>query len=96
MDRQTDLEAAHRRSIFHRAEILASGRCGCFDCLSIFAPAEIPQWTDADKAEAKWTALCPRCGIDAVLGDGLGYPITTDFLGQMHARWFEGDDEDDE
>lgn len=96
MDKVPDLEAAHRRSIFHRAEILASGRCGCFDCLAIFAPAEITDWTDTGKLEAEWTALCPRCGMDTVLGDGSGHPITEDFLSRMHAYWLEGDDEEDE
>ena len=96
MDKVPDLEAAHRRSIFHRAEILASGRCGCFDCLAIFTPAEITDWTDTGKPEAEWTALCPRCGMDTVLGDGSGHPITEDFLSRMHAYWLEGDDEENE
>ena len=90
------LEQAHRRSIFHRAELSASERCGCFDCLATFTPAEITGWTDTGKPEAEWTALCPRCGMATVLSDGSGHPITQDFLSRMHAHWLGGDDEEDE
>lgn len=96
MGKVNDLEIAHRRSIFHRAEIKASGRCGCFDCLSTFTPAEITDWADTGKPEAEWTALCPRCGMDTVIGDRSGHPITEDFLSQRHERWLEGDDEEEE
>jgi hypothetical protein len=74
---------AHRHSIRHRAEIEASDRCGCFYCLRIFGREQIEEWTDDDD-----TALCPHCGIDAVLGNASGYEISTPFLSQMHAAWF--------
>ena len=35
------------------------------------------------------TALCPRCGIDAVIGSESGYPVTKRFLERMQAQWFE-------
>src|SRR5262245_35069182 len=49
-----DVREAHKRSIRHRAEIIASNLCGCFYCLSTFAPSEIAEWTDDGD-----TALCP-------------------------------------
>lgn len=30
----------------------------------------------------------PRCGIDSVIGSAAGFPLTKEFLFQMHARWF--------
>jgi hypothetical protein len=78
-----DLERAHKRSIYHRAEILGSGLCGCFGCLETFEPRVIEEWTDKGD-----TALCPFCGIDSVIGDASGYPITEEFLTAMEARWF--------
>ena len=49
-----------------------------------FKPADILEWTDDDQ-----TALCPNCGIDSVIGDKSGYPVTDlDFLKQMHTYWF--------
>ncbi len=83
-DNCTDLEAAHRHSIYHRAEVEESTACGCFYCESIFPPQAIGRWID----EGPGTALCPHCGIDAVIGDKAGYPITPEFLAAMKAHWF--------
>jgi hypothetical protein len=38
--------AAHKHSSRHRTEVLASERCGCFYCLAIFDPSDIPDWVD--------------------------------------------------
>lgn len=59
--------------------------CGCFFCLKIFHPREITESVD-DYGIA--TALCPYCGIDSVIGESSGYPITREFLRKMHDRWF--------
>ncbi|SKU35589.1 Uncharacterised protein [Mycobacteroides abscessus subsp. bolletii] len=40
------------------------------------------EWTDYDDS-----ALCIKCGIDSVLAENSGDPITA-FLTRMHARWF--------
>ncbi|MBB2961679.1 cytoplasmic protein [Methylobacterium sp. R2-1] len=62
----------------------SSAACGCFYCLEVFAPDEIAEWIDEDA-----TALCPRCGIDAVIGDLSGYPAgSVTFLRAMHQEWF--------
>ncbi|WP_337867994.1 cytoplasmic protein [Meiothermus sp.] len=74
---------AHQHASRHRAEILQSEQCGCFYCLRIFPPSEIEEWIDEGQ-----TALCPYCGIDAVLGSASGAQITEDFLGQMRERYF--------
>src|SRR5215813_12731533 len=84
-----DVDQAHRHSIRHRREILASELCGCFYCLRTFAPDEIEDWTHDGKTEADHTALCPHCGIDSVIGSASGFPITAEFLGRMYTRWFE-------
>jgi hypothetical protein len=85
------LRSAHRHSIRHRAEIDASAACGCFYCEKIFAPAEILDWTDTDNPPSKRTALCPHCGIDSVIGDRSGFPISADFLSEMKKAWFGHD-----
>ena len=36
-----DIIRAHRHSIRHREEVLASERCGCFYCCAVFPPWEI-------------------------------------------------------
>ena len=54
--------------------------CGCFYCLRIFSPEEINKWLiskdDSNKCDQYGTAVCPYCGIDSVIGESSGYPIT--------------------
>ena len=78
---------AQRYSIHNMGKLIEDKKCGCFYCGSIFDPMEISEWTDAD------TALCPYCGIDAILGEYTGLPVALPFLTQMHEYWF-GDAED--
>lgn len=82
------LEAAHKHSIFHKNEISQSDLCGCFYCGGIFKPTEIIEWVDEDNPKGQ-TALCPICGIDAVIGDKSAFPITDkNFLNEMHFLYF--------
>jgi hypothetical protein len=76
------LIAAKVHASRHRDEVLASARCACFFCFRAFTPGEIKAWTD-DNA----TALCPGCGVDAVLGDAQG-TIADGFLRKMHQHYF--------
>ena len=80
---EAELDRAHGRCSQHREEVLASERAGCFFCLATFAPTEIADWCDGGQ-----TALCPRCGIDSVVGSESGFPITGEFLSAMKTRWF--------
>lgn len=65
--------------------------CGCFYCCGEFEPCEIREWVDEGEDGLGRTALCPRCGVDAVIGSASGYPITQEFLARMRASWFRGD-----
>jgi hypothetical protein len=56
--------------------------------LVIFPPADIDEWVDENEHGVGQTAICPRCGIDSVIGDASGYPVTVEFLSQMHRVWF--------
>ena len=87
---EPDHIGAHRHSIVHHDEVPRSERCGCFYCLAVFPPAEIEEWLQerlVDGREGR-TALCPHCGIDAVIGSASGYSITPEFLQRMHDYWF--------
>ena len=77
--------AAHKHSFQNRDELMVSAQCGCFYCGAIFAPSAVVEWVN-DKGGQ--TALCPKCGIDSVLGDACGYPLTEDLLSRMHQYWF--------
>jgi len=76
--------AAHRHSINHIDEILQSEKCGCFHCLKIFKPDQIVDWHE----DTTYTAFCPFCDIDSVIGDKSGYEITNEFLSKMEEYWF--------
>ena len=79
-----DVIAAHKYCINHKEKLLKDEKCGCFYCIKIFKPSEIVFWI-IDPLE---TAVCPYCGIDSVIGEYSGYPITEEFLAKMHEVWF--------
>ncbi len=85
-----DVILAHRHCTNHREEIARSEMCGCFFCRETFVPGEILEWVDGidTPGGVGTTALCPRCGIDAVLGSAAGYPLTAAFLAAMYEHWF--------
>ena len=74
---------AHAHANKHRSELQASTHCGCFFCFRQFGFGDITKWIDANQ-----TALCPKCGIDAVIGSSSGYVISDVFLRKMHLHWF--------
>ena len=85
---KSDVVAAHVHTSNHRDELMQSELCGCFYCFGIYSPLEIVEWVDEDENGIGKCALCPRCGIDSVIGSTSGYPISDDFLKRMHAHWF--------
>ncbi len=80
------LKAAHKASTNHVYELENSKYCGCFYCKRLCSFNEITEWIGNGEDEEK-TALCPFCGIDAVLGNK--YPIQDPkFLEEMNNHWF--------
>ena len=79
--------SAHMHSAGHREELLKSELCGCFFCLETYPPSAIEEWVDEVNGVGT-TALCPRCGIDFMIGSASGIPITREFLQQMKSIWF--------
>jgi hypothetical protein len=79
------LKSAHRHCANHQEEVEASEMCGCFYCCEVYPPSEIDGWLE----ELNGTAICPRCGIDSVIGSASGYPVAEkDFLHAMRRLWF--------
>lgn len=79
----------HKTSSHHRSAIEQSEQCGCFYCEKIFPPGAITQWTDVrDQDGPGQTALCPFCGIDAVIGSGSGHELTPKLLAKLRATYF--------
>jgi hypothetical protein len=74
---------AHTHASKHRLELTNSALCGCFFCFRTFATTEIKSWIDGAQ-----TALCPKCGVDAVIGSASGHLIESRFLRQLHTHYF--------
>lgn len=80
---------AHQFSSNNMEQLKKDTVCGCFYCLRIFDPSEIEEWIiDDNPCDRKGTALCPYCGIDSVIGESSGYPISKELLTQMNEYWF--------
>ncbi len=79
-----ELMYAHEESIYNRKALEKDSKCGCFFCLKVYNPDEITE--GCDKHE---TALCANCGIDSVIAESAGYPLTEEFLKSMYDFWFE-------
>ena len=87
-----DYIKAHDYSCNHMEQLKKDRICGCFYCLHVFSPQEINFWLISDDesntADTYGTAICPYCGIDSVIGESSGFPITKEFLQQMKEYWF--------
>lgn len=81
------LKAAHKHCGRNRQAIRLSVRCGCFYCQETYPAHEVKQYVSPDDA------LCPKCGIDSVLGDAAGYDLSSDFLSAMYEYWFEREED---
>jgi len=81
-NKNVDLEKAKEHAAHNRQSLTTEQACGCFFCQRIFDSKEIA-WPDDDD-----TAMCPYCGIDAVIGESSGLPITKQFLRSMREYWF--------
>ena len=79
----TRLEAIWHFCRDHDSLLWRSARCGCFHCESLFPPAEIEELVDGMS-----TALCPRCGVDAVLPEVPLYVLNAELLREMHEAFF--------
>lgn len=68
----------------NREAIRPGVQCGCYFCLTVFDGGTVKEWADGGE-----TALCPRCGIDAVLSG----ETDIDVLSTLHERGFCQDSE---
>lgn len=80
---------AHSAASNHMEQLKQDKRCGCFYCLRIYNPAEIEEWIiDDNPIDKDGTAICPYCGVDSVIGESSGFPLTDEFLKKMKKTWF--------
>lgn len=75
----------HSHTFRNKGEIDQSMYCHCMSCCKSF-PSPIVM--DFIKDGEEETALCPYCGIDAVIGDSSGLEINPEILSALNKRWF--------
>ena len=81
-----DENELNSQTAYNRAMVEYSARCGCFHCGGIFAGNEVAQWLQEDDGED--TALCPYCGVDAVIVGNEQYPVCMMVLSKLYMHWF--------
>ena len=74
---------AHKYSIRNAEALKSCKTAACYYCRRFFYVSDIKEWTDNGE-----TALCPYCGIDAVLPETSPYPMTNEVLNELHENWF--------
>lgn len=85
------INEAHEVTIFHEKDILASSICTCFYCGYQFDPHKEKDLEWWDETSPRQTLVCPKCGIDCIVGDASGFPVTdTDFIMACTEEWFGG------
>lgn len=78
----------HMNTVNNAARVRAAGLCGCFHCCESFPSGEVARFMPEQGGGE--TALCPRCGVDAVLTNLDGEPLNDALLKEMHDRFFSG------
>lgn len=73
-------------SLLNREIVARSTLCGCRVCRHLFAADTVQEWVDETDGVGL-TALCPKCGIDAVIGSASPFPEEVRFLRQLARRW---------
>lgn len=86
------LYASHAKN--NEIEILRSKQCGCFFCKNVFDARKVSQWTPEKSGGA--SAVCPECGMTAVIGDASGIPLTETVLKGMNEAFFGPDTADED
>lgn len=79
-----NLDEIYSHASGNKDEILESEICGCFFCESTFHSMEIAEWYEEEQ-----TALCPKCGFDAVIGSASGIKISQKILSMMNNCFFK-------
>ena len=94
MRSRADLASIWKHCTRNRALLEHSEQAGCFHCGAMFASTEIVEWIDEPPPAMSGTvipegvtALCPRCGMDAVL-PGAQVSLTPELLAEMADHYF--------
>lgn len=82
-----ELDIKHHTSN-NEIEIIKSDKCSCLFCRQTYSARKVNDWVNGPKG---MSALCPECGMAAVVGDASGYKLGKAELKKINLDLF-GDD----
>jgi hypothetical protein len=82
------LTQIHNHASNNEIEILHSKTCSCFFCRQTYDARKVNDWINDERGV---TALCPECGMDAVVGDASGLPLDKPTLKEMNLAYYGED-----
>ncbi len=77
-----------RHAVNNDLEILKSETASCFFCRQTYSARKVNDWITDERGV---TAICPECGMDAVVGDASGFALTHDDLKALNAAFYGED-----
>lgn len=72
-------------SFGNKKDLENATHASCFCCLDVFETSEIEEYVP--ERGGLWTALCPSCGIDAVVPGIIEQQLLTDWRTKMFGRY---------
>lgn len=72
-------------TVHNEIEILNSDVCSCIFCCQTYSARLVKDWVSDTKGN---NAICPNCGIDAVVGDSSGYTFDKKRLRAINLHFF--------
>lgn len=76
-------EKLHAYASNNKELIKESEYCYCFHCKKQFESKEVVRYLEGEN-----TALCPHCGIDAIIPNNVDEPIDNELIEGMNKYWF--------
>lgn len=80
---EQELNDLHEQCNFNKEALQNSERCSCIYCLRVFDSIEVTEWIR--ERNAKDTAVCPYCSIDAIIPGEHDSSV----LKEMYFHWFK-------
>ena len=88
MKKDPKLIDIHSHAANNEIEILKSKTCSCFFCRQTYSARLVNDWINDERGV---TAICPECGMDAVVGDASGIPLDKTLLKEMNLAYYGED-----
>ena len=85
---KSDFPLIYSHTVNNEMDILHSKQCSCLFCRQTYDARKINDWAN-DKNGV--TALCPECGMDAVVGDASGFVLDHETLKALNLAYFGED-----